>query len=292
MNTLWQNLQYKMLRSGSKINLLIGINIIVFLLVNVTGTIEKLFFLSGNIDFYSDQYLALSAFLPKLLVHFWTPVTYMFMHQGVFHILFNMLWFYWFGQIFEEYLGNKRTLGLYLLGGLAGAALFIISYNIVPAFTHVNAALNSSMVGASASVMAIMAATATLLPDYTISLILIGPVKLKWLVLAFIVIDFIGTTGLNAGGEIAHLGGALMGFVYIKQLQKGNDWIGNMANLFKPKPKLVVVAKDQSKKVGRGVEYPRQEEIDHILDKISGSGYDSLSKQEKEILFRASNNEG
>jgi len=287
MSTLWQNIQYKMLRSGSKLNLLIGINIIVFLLINIPGTLEKLFFESSHIYYYADEYLLLPAYLPKLLIRFWTPFTYMFMHDGIFHILFNMLWFYWFGQIFEEYLGKQRTLGLYILGGLAGALVFVVSFNTFPLFTHSNAALSGPLVGASASVMAIMVATATLLPDYTIPLIFIGPVKLKWLVLFFVVIDFLGITGLNAGGELSHLGGALMGFIYIKQLQKGHDMVGGIANLFKSKSKLKVVAKNPSKN-SSGV--PRQEEIDLILDKISRSGYDSLSKQEKEILFRASNN--
>ncbi len=289
MSTIWQNLQQKMLRSGSKLNLLIGINIIVFLLINISATIEQVLFRSNLIAGYSSDYLALTANLPKLLTRFWTPLTYMFMHAGIFHILFNMLWFYWFGQIFEEYLGNKRTLGLYIMGGLAGAFLFVLSFNTLPFFTSSNAALYGSMVGASAGVMAIIVATATLLPNYTISLILIGPVKLKWLVLFFVIIDFLGIAGPNAGGEIAHMGGALIGFFYIKQLHKGNDWIGDIAKLFKTKSKLTVVSKNTSK---NSTVIPRQEEIDLILDKISRSGYDSLNKQEKEILFRASNNEG
>ena len=201
-----------------------------------------------------------------------------------------MLWLYWFGQIFEEFLGNKRTLGLYLMGGLAGAFLFVLSFNTLPFFTHNSAAVNSSLVGASAGVMAIMVSTATLLPDYTISLILIGPVKLKWLVLFFIVIDFLGIAGPNGGGEIAHLGGGLIGFIYVKQLQKGNDWIGAMSNIFKRKPILTVVSKNNAARSFN--EQPRQEEIDHILDKISHSGYKSLNKQEKETLFRASKDEG
>ncbi|MCO5948916.1 rhomboid family protein [Mucilaginibacter flavidus] len=285
MNTLWQNIQHKMLRSGSKLNLLIGINIIAYLLVNITDTLGRFFFNSAIISFYSNEYLLLSPNLQTLLTHFWTPVTYMFMHAGVFHILFNMLWLYWFGQIFEEYLGKQRTLGLYFMGGLAGAFLFVLCYNALPVFAGRDAAL----VGASASVMAIIIATATLLPDYTISLILIGPVKLKWIALFILFIDFLGIVGPNAGGEIAHMGGALIGFVYIKQLQKGNDWIAGIANIFKAKPKLKVVSKNSS---GKSTGKPRQEEIDLILDKISQSGYDSLSKQEKEILFRASSNEG
>jgi hypothetical protein len=213
----------------------------------------------------------------------------MFMHASVFHILFNLLWFYWFGQIFEEYLGKNRTLGLYLMGGLTGAFFFVLCYNTVPFYTQLNVAYGSTLVGASASVMAIIVATATLLPDYTIPLILIGPVKLKWLALFFVVVDFLGITSANAGGELSHLGGAFIGFVYIKQLQNGHDWIAGITNLFKPRPKLKVVSKNNSRSYN---DLPRQEEIDMILDKISKSGYDSLTKQEKEILFRASNNEG
>jgi membrane associated rhomboid family serine protease len=289
MNTFWQNIYYKTFQSGSKLNLLIAINIFVFLAINIPGVIEGLVTRTGVIQYYSFDYLALPAYLPKLLTRFWTPLTYMFMHDGIFHILFNMLWLYWMGQIFEDFLGEKRILGLYFLGGFAGAFLYVASYNIFPAFTQSGALLVSSAVGASASVMAVMVATATIVPDYTIPLILIGPVKLKWLVIVYIVIDFLGVTGPNAGGEIAHLGGALFGFIYIKQVQRGNDWIGAISNLFKSKSKLKVVRGNSDIKSG-GV--PRQDEIDRILDKISKNGYESLTKQEKEILFRASKNEG
>ncbi|NOW96553.1 rhomboid family intramembrane serine protease [Mucilaginibacter sp. SG564] len=288
MSTLWQNIQYKMLRSGNKLNLLIGINVAVFLLINIPAVIENLFGQPSVIAYYANDYLAATAYLPKLLTRFWTPFTYMFMHAGVLHILFNMLWLYWMGQIFEEYLGNKRTIGLYIMGGLAGAIFYIACYNIFPAFTRNPGLQAIPVVGASASVMAIVVATATLLPNYTISLLLFGPVKLKWLVFVILVIDFLGVVGPNAGGEIAHLGGALLGFVYIKQLQKGHDWIGSIGNIFKARPKLKVAAKNFNK---NSTESPRQEDIDRILDKISQSGYDSLTKQEKEILFRASNNE-
>lgn len=282
-----------MLHSGSKLNLLIGINIAVFLLVNIPATLETLFFNSANIAYISAEYLALTANLHELPLRFWTPLSYMFMHAGIFHIVFNLLWLYWFGQIFEEFLGKKKTLGLYLLGGLSGAVLFVLAFNTIPYFTVNNAALNSSMVGASASVMAILVATATLLPDYTIGLMFIGPVKLKWLVLVFIIIDFFGTVGPNAGGEIAHLGGAILGFVYIKRLQKGHDWIAGIHNffagIFTKRSKLKVVSTNNSRSA---TGYPRQEEIDQVLDKISKTGYDNLTKQEKEILFRASKNEG
>ncbi|HTK20965.1 MAG TPA: rhomboid family intramembrane serine protease [Mucilaginibacter sp.] len=282
MNT-WQQIQYKMLRSGSRVNLLIGINVFVFLLVNVAGVIDRLVFRSNFIDFYSDELLLLPSFLPKLASHFWTPFTYMFMHAGIFHILFNMLWLYWFGQIFEEYLGNKRTIGLYLLGGLTGAIFFVAAYNIFPFFA--DELSRSTVVGASASVMAIIVATATLLPDYSLNLILLGPIKLKWIALFYVIIDFLSIAGPNAGGEFAHLGGALFGFIYIKQLQRGHDWIGGIAGIFKKKSKMKVVSRNSDRNASGK---PRQDEIDRILDKITESGYESLNKQEKEILARAS----
>ncbi|SEP36203.1 rhomboid family intramembrane serine protease [Mucilaginibacter sp. OK283] len=291
MSTLWQNIHYKMLRSGNKLNLLIGINVIVFLAINVPAVLEHMitsFSRPSTIEFYAFDYLATTAHLPKLLTRFWTPFTYMFMHDGIFHILFNMLWLYWMGQIFEEYLGNKRTIGLYIMGGLSGALLFIACFNLFPAFSQNPTLLAVPVVGASASVMAIVVATATLLPNYTISLILIGPVKLKWLVFVILVIDFLSIVGPNAGGEIAHLGGALFGFIYIKQLQRGHDWITGIANIFKSKSKLKVVYSNTGK---NSTEYPRQDEIDRILDKISQTGVDSLSRQEKETLARASKNE-
>lgn len=293
MSTLWQNIQYKMLRSGSRVNLLIWINIIVFLAINIPAVIEQLFSGFGHslIMVYADEYLRLPSYLPKLLQRFWTPITYMFMHAGFFHILFNMLWLYWMGQIFEEYLGNKRTIGVYLLGGLTGALFFVLFYNILPIFTQQPGLVEgSTVVGASASVMAIIIATATLLPDYSLNLIFLGPVKLKWIAIFYVILDFLGITGFNAGGELSHLGGALFGFVYIKQLQRGYDMVGFLTKLFSKRSKLKVTSKNYSK---NSVNKPRQEEIDRILDKISQSGYDSLSKQEKEILFRASkDNEG
>lgn len=290
MSTLWKDIRYKLLQSGSKLGLLIGINVIVFLGINIPAVLEQLFNGFGNsaIIAFANNYLALPAYLPKLLTRFWTPLTYMFMHEGVFHILFNMLWLYWMGQIFEEYLGNKRTVTLYLLGGLAGAVFFIASYNIFPAYTNSGMLWGSAVVGASACVMAIVVATATLLPNYAIYLMFLGPVKLKWLAVFFLVIDFLNVASANSGGEIAHLGGALMGFIYIKQLQKGRDWSKPISRMFSPQSKIKVM---QGGMADSGRNSPREDEVDRILDKISQSGYDSLSKQEKETLFRASKND-
>ncbi len=288
--TLWDNITYR-IRSGSRLYLLITINVAVFLAINIPAVIEWMVNggHSGYISYFANEYLDLPADIHKLPTHFWTPLTYMFMHDGIWHIAVNMLWLYWMGQIFIEYLGDKRVLGLYLMGGLAGALLYVASFNLLPAFrdlVHV-----SVLLGASGSVMAITAATATLLPNYEISIILIGPVKLKWVALFLVILDFLMIVQSNPGGEIAHLGGALLGFVYIKRLQKGSDWVATISNVFKRGPKmsnLKVVAGNGAKK---GPVKPRQEEIDRVLDKISVSGYDSLNKEEKEILFRASKNE-
>lgn len=284
MNTFWNDITYK-IKAGSKLYLLIAINVAVFLMINIPGVIEWLLFRTNFINVYSHDYLALPAYLPKLISRFWTPLTYMFVHAGFFHILFNMLWLYWMGQIFEEFLGKGRTLGLFILGGLAGAALYLLAYNIFPAFTQTGEVLDSDLVGASAGVMAIVVGAATVVPDYTVFLMFIGPVRLKWLALAFIVIDFLAIAGPNAGGEISHIGGALAGFIYVKQLQSGKDWIASVNNLFKKRSNMRVVANNRQKE---DINTPRQEEIDRILDKISESGYDNLTKQEKEILFRAS----
>jgi membrane associated rhomboid family serine protease len=290
MNTLWQDIRIKMLHSGSRLGLLIGINIIIFLAINIPGVLTWVFTGHNLVSGYAFDYLALPAYLPKLLSRFWTPFTYMLMHDGILHIFFNMLWLYWIGQIFEEYLGNKRTIGLYIFGGLTGALFFVLAYNYLPVFANSGAAEGTTVVGASASVMAIIIGTATLLPDYTISMMFIGPVKLKWIAIFYVLLDFLLIAGPNGGGEIAHLGGALFGFIYIKQLQRGHDWIGAINNIFKPTSKLKVAAKNSERNSNSK---PRQEEIDRILDKISQTGYESLNKQEKEILFRASkDNEG
>ena len=134
-----------------------------------------------------------------------------------------------------------------------------------------------------------MVATATLLPDYTISLILIGPVRLKWIAVFFIIIDLLSVVGPNAGGYLSHIGGGIFGFFFIKSLQNGNDWSKPFENVFKPKPKLKVVSKNDYQRPKKDNIEPNQEVIDQILDKISKSGYNNLSKQEKQILFKASN---
>ncbi len=278
---------------------LIIINVLVFLVFLIIGT--PLSWMGyGWIEKWALYYLSLPSQPIELLTKPWTLITYFFTHEGFFHILFNMLNLYWFGMLLNEYLGSRRLLSLYVLGGLAGGLLFILMYNLLPGFTM----RSGQLIGASASVLAIVVAAATLLPNFTFNLLLIGPVKIKYIAAALVLMSwaFAHESSGNAGGNIAHLGGALIGWIFIKQLQRGSD-MGRpilavtdfFTNLFKRKPKLRVThssfagAKPQangsrSSKPAR----PDQNEIDRILDKISSSGYESLSKEEKQKLFQAS----
>ncbi|HEY3402506.1 MAG TPA: rhomboid family intramembrane serine protease [Ohtaekwangia sp.] len=286
---------------------LIIINVVVFLALGVLFVVAKF---SQSPSLFNSVYLqlALPSDLNDLLHKPWTILTYSFTHLfhyslgapdrdqiGIFHILFNMLGFYWFAKVFIEYLGSDKLISLYVLGGLAGGLLFLLLYNTIPYFEG----NISILVGASAAVFAVMTAVAVLLPDYTFFLMFIGPVKVKYIAAFYILISFLFSAGDNAGGNIAHLGGALMGFVYIKQLQAGVNWgswitvtLDWFKNLFKPKPKVKVTyrSEDRLKKTKSSSSKPQvsQEELDAILDKISVGGYESLSKEEKEKLFNAS----
>jgi membrane associated rhomboid family serine protease len=287
--SLIDDIKYKVFNSGSRVTLFIGINVFVFVLTGFIGLITYLFKLPFNASDIVTTYFAVPTNLNTLLYRFWTPFTYMFLHAGFFHILFNMLWLFWMGRILEEFLNAKKLTFVYLAGGFSGAIFYILSYNVFPAFAE--ASEISVAVGASASVTAIMVATATLLPDYTISLILIGPVKLKWIAVIFIVIDLLSIAGPNAGGYLSHLGGGIFGFFFIKSLQNGNDWSKPFENVFIPKPKLKVVSKNETRSTSRVNTEPNQEMVDRILDKISKSGYNNLTAQEKQILFNASNSD-
>lgn len=279
--SIFSDLYYKVFKSGNPLYLFIGINVFVFLLIQLVAVVGFLFAGSTATSKWIMFQLSMPAYLPALLYKFWTIVTYMFGHDGVFHILFNMLWLYWLGRIFLDFLNKRQFIFTYLAGGLAGAALFIIAYNVFPVF--LTALPVAVLIGSSASVMAVVAATATLLPDYTIRLLIFGDVRLKYLALVYFILDLIGIAGSNPGGSIAHIGGAILGFIYIKQLREGKDW----SKMFRKKRKLTIVQKDNP--MAKVSKLPDQEIIDQILDKISKSGYDSLSSKEKEQLFKASN---
>lgn len=276
---LWHDLYVKFFKSGSPAMLYIGINVFVFVVASLAGVVAVFSNQRGWVDFQIQNYLAFPADFDRLPTRFYTLLTYQFFHAGLFHILFNMLWLYWIGQIFLDFLKPRQFHFVYLSGGILGALSFLLLFNVVPAFS----AQDATIIGSSASVMAILAATTTLVPDYSFRLLLLGEVKLKYLALVYVFLDILGTAGDNAGGSIAHLGGALVGFIFVKLLQSGTDW----STLFKRKPKLKVVRNKASKKSDVFV---NQKDIDAILDKISKSGYDQLSKEEKETLFKASKN--
>jgi rhomboid family protein len=283
-------------RTDNALNQLIMINIIVFAVLVVLRVFSTLFGVTGIFDLVYSQFSIppdFSAFLGKP----WTIITYSFAHslRDIFHILFNLLFIYWFGRLISEYLGSQKVVNLYILGALAGGILYLIFYNLIPFFKE-RIDTVSGMVGASAAVYAIMVAAATLLPNYSVHLIFIGPVKIKYIAVFYIFISFMGSIGANAGGNIAHLGGALIGFLYIKQIQNGVDmgkpiqtFLEFFRGLSNPSRKIKVSykasKKPQEKNTSTSTSAPTQKEIDEILDKIADKGYESLSKTEKEKLF-------
>ncbi|MGY3053940.1 membrane associated rhomboid family serine protease [Pedobacter sp. UYEF25] len=281
-NNILKDLKYKVFNSGNPLYFYIGLNVIVFLIV---GIASLALFLSGsqfNISALVREWFGLPAALTKLPERFYTVVTYMFFHDGIFHLLFNMLGLYWFGQIFLNFAKNRQFHFIYIVGGLAGAVFYVLGLNVFPVFA--NSVYGATVIGSSAAVMAIVVASATLMPDYSLFMMFLGPVKIKYLALGFFVLDILGIASTNAGGSFAHIGGALFGFFYIKSLQKGSDW----SKLLQPKPKLKVVKNDQPIVKKRATDLVSQKEIDAILDKISSSGYNKLTAIEKEKLFKAS----
>ncbi len=270
---------------------LLYINIAVFLAVKIAGVFLFLFAVPES-QFSMINWLAVPAGIDQLLTRPWTIITYMFYHEGFFHILFNLLWFFWFGQIFINYLNEKKLLTVYILGGLGGAALYILAFNAFPVFQEILPV--SKALGASASVIAVVIAISVYAPNHTINLLLFGPVKLKYIALVTIIIDILSITGANSGGHIAHLGGALVGFLYIRQFHKGKNpahgfekFMDKIFSIFKPRPKFKVTHKRSMTDLEYNKEKAKkQEEVDKILEKIARSGYDSLSKEEKETLFK------
>jgi membrane associated rhomboid family serine protease len=295
MNKVANDLQ-NFFRYGTVVQKFIIVNAAVFIVINVISLILFLSQSGLNAANAILPWLAVPADLKELAYHPWTLITYMFTHKGLFHIFFNMLLLYWGGLIFLEYLGTRRLVATYFLGGIAGAIMYIAVFNLLPVFSSF--AIQSRAIGASASVLAIFIAIATYLPNYTVNLMFFGPTRLKYIALVMVIIDLLSIEGGNAGGHIAHLGGALYGFVFSRQLQKGRDignWFNNLldtlANLNKPKSKLKVAHKNvntgKQNKADKN-KADMQKRIDAILDKISQSGYDSLSKEEKELLFNYS----
>jgi len=270
---------------------LIYINLAVFLIINIIYVFLLLFGLK-SVEVGLIKWLAVPAFLPNLATRPWTIFTYMFTHENFLHILFNMLTLYWFSVIFLNYFDEKKLLNLYILGGIAGALFYILSFNLFPVFQ--TSLPVSVALGASASVLAIMIAISVFVPNNSVYIILIGPVKLKYIAIFFIFLDVLSIPVDNAGGHIAHLGGAFFGWFFASQIKSGRDitkWFGNIMDalfsLLKPREKIKVSYRRPSDEIEYNAQkLERQNEIDRILDKISKGGYESLSKEEKDILFK------
>lgn len=287
-------------RRGNIFIQLIYINVAIFVIGTLVNVFLQLF------QHTSPDIFGIFA-LPASFIRFfhqpWSIITYMFMHAGFMHILFNMLWLYWFGSLFLYFFSAKHLRGLYVLGGICGGLLYMVAYNIFPLFS--GEVPGATLVGASASVLAIVAATAYREPNYRVQLFLFGAIRLKYLALIVIGIDVLSITSSNAGGHIAHLGGALAGLWFAASLNKGVDltaWINRLLDgaialfrkkTWKRKPKMKVHYGGGTTAREKDYNYnarkkAQSDEIDRILEKLKKSGYDSLTTEEKKSLFDAS----
>ncbi|MBL6874421.1 MAG: rhomboid family intramembrane serine protease [Flavobacteriales bacterium] len=261
---------------ANMLNKLIYINVFSFLVLNIFSVIFSLLL----IDISSiKELLMLPSSTEEVIKKPWSLISYMFIHDNFIHLLFNLIWLHFGGKLFLQYLNQKQLLYTYILGGLFGGILFIIAFNNLPALIPYSE--NAKALGASASVLAIFFAIATYIPNFQVSIPFIGFIKLKHIALIYIILDFLNIPNGNAGGHIAHLGGAIFGFFYVKQFtqksakNKQNQFLSYLKNIFN-------FQKSKNKKSYK------MKEIDLILEKISKSGYNSLTKIEKELLFKSS----
>jgi len=279
-------------REGSSLTRLIYVNLGLFLFIKITYTI---FFLTGNgvvVQTWVLDWLALPSDFSMLISRPWTLISYMFLHFDFLHILFNILWLYWMGQIFMDYFSQSKLVSLYILGGITGGLVYVAGYNSFPIFSQI--VRDSRLMGASASVIAIVTALAVHAPNHSLYLMFFGSVRIKYIALFSILLFVIGISSSNAGGNLAHLGGAFCGILYVLSLRKGidpgsgiNKLFSGIKKAFAPKPKVKLTYR----KPANDIEYNQainrdKAKMDEILDKISKSGYNSLTKEEKEILFR------
>ena len=299
-----ERIKYEWNKSDNTLMRIVMINVALYLLFAAFILIAKII---GSVGLMEYTYKAF--YLPKTFGEFiyrpWTILAYGFMHSiegfnGILHILFNMLVLYWFGQIVVSEIGSNRLLALHIWGILTGGVAFLFLFNFVPFFA---ALPTQGLVGASGGVYAVVVAAGTLLPNVKMNLFIFGEVSLKWIAIAYVAFSFILLAGgSNAGGDVAHLGGALIGYLFIVQYKKGNDWSKPIVNtttffknIFKRKPKMKarkggakVDDSNHQKQARAKKTTEEQNQIDEILDKISASGYESLTQKEKQILFQAS----
>ncbi|MCF2489481.1 rhomboid family intramembrane serine protease [Dyadobacter sp. CY347] len=302
MSNIVDDVKREFAKSENALVKIILVNVAVFLtllLLKIILTLSQ----SANVYNAVINTVQLPAATNEFLYRPWTLITYFFTHDDIFHILFNMLFLYWFGKLIDEYLGAKRVIALYMLGGIAGGLIYIVLYNALPYFqAHVE---GSRMLGASAAAFSVAVGASTLLPNYTFNLIFLGPIRIKFIALFYIILSLAQTVGPNAGGNLAHLGGAFVGYVFIKLLQSGTDLgkplyavMNVWSRLFRKRPSMQVTYRERqvyrstsvysSASSSGTIEMPDQTEIDSILDKISKSGYESLTREEKQKLFKAS----
>lgn len=292
---IWDELK-ESFKKGSITTRIIYVNIAVFIFLRLSDVVFTLFMIEPSTWTYPLLLVSVPTEPAMVLLKPWTLFTYMFTQFQFLHIVFNMLWFYWFSRFFLMIYNEKQLLGLYITGGLAGAVLYLIAYNLIPFYAN---QADNILLGASASVLAIVMAVTTTAPNKEINLMFIGPVKMKYLALFTIVIDLISITGDNAGGHLAHLGGAAWGWFFVVAIKSGKD-MGKYVNVladavvsvFKPKPKKMHVKwnRPTTDQDFRNKRASTEQEINLILEKIKKSGYDSLSKDEKQKLFQAGNN--
>jgi membrane associated rhomboid family serine protease len=280
---------------GDMLTRLILVNVGVYLLYLILRVFS--FFTQVDIAGGFTAFIALPSDLLTLATRPWTLITYMFFHQGFFHLFFNMLWLYFAGQLFMGYFGGRRLLSTFLIGGLIGGGLYVLFYNLFPAFSQ--SVIISNNRGASAGVMAVVVAIATYNPKFPVRLFFLVTVPLWGIAAGFLLLDLIGLgDGENAGGRIAHLGGAAFGFFMARAYRQGKDLtegfsqtLDTISNWFKPKPKVRKVYRNKKnfapyQKTAKSSRASDQKRMDEILDKISRSGYESLSKEEKDHLFK------
>lgn len=270
-------------KKGSIVEQLIYINIGVFLLTIIIGSFSGLFKSQNNLIY---NWFSLSSSFDVLITRPWTIISYGFLHADFLHILFNSIVLYYFGRLFLDYFTPKQLLSFYLLGTLFGGILFLFSQNYFPLFQGTT----STLVGASAGISAIVIGIATYIPNYQLRLRFVGFVKLWHLASVFILLDVLQLAGSNGGGHFAHLGGAIFGFIYVSQASNKElnlfSWLTGLFKIKRKPLKAVHKSKKRPKPGPKHVKPDNQQKIDHILDKISKSGYDTLSKEEKEFLFK------
>ncbi|MCC6600983.1 MAG: rhomboid family intramembrane serine protease [Crocinitomicaceae bacterium] len=281
-------------RNGDGLTRLLIANSAIFLIIQFYLLFCKFSNSSLPLTTGDDLFLASTSDIHRLMLRPWSIITHMFTHTEFGHFFFNMIFLYSAGKLFQQIADSRKLIVVYLLGGLSGFMLYFIFYNVFPALEK-----NSLILGASASAMAVVIAIATLRPSMVIKLLGVFDVKLVWLAAIFVVIDLWSLKkGENIGGHIGHLGGAIFGYFYAAQLKQGKPvavwlekFLDRLRKLFHPKPLMVVKQKNPRFKADEEFNEEknnRQKRVDEILDKIGRSGYDSLSREEREFLFKYS----